>query len=192
MDFDILYLCFKENRDDPVLKEFLHNWLPKKVSYLANEVANGRLRNSDFEEIKGKLIELIFEKIDRIEPGQSFRSWICKAIKFLTKNYIRKKKAELIDISEEDNKISTQLEKGKIESPFSDEQIDKLYSGIESLPPKQYQSFYLKYVRGLSSQEVADKLGWTVQQVDQSNFRARRNLKKMLGEHFPDYVKVRP
>ncbi|MDC3416673.1 helix-turn-helix domain-containing protein [Aquibacillus salsiterrae] len=110
MDFVTLHQCFKEESvDDPIIIEFLHNWLPKKVKYLANEVAvemNTKLRNDDFEAITGKLIILIVEKIEEVEPGVPFRSWICQSTKWVTKNFIRKKKAILIDTSENNNSIS--------------------------------------------------------------------------------------
>lgn len=191
MDFVTLHQCFKEESvDDPILIEFLHSWLPLKVKYLANEVAtkmNTKMKNDDFEEITEQLIFVILEKINEIEPGIPFRSWVCQAIKFLTQNFIRKKKAILVDTSETNNVISLQLEKGKKESPFTEIQLEALYKAIQSLPRNQYTTFILKYYEGYSSQEIANMIGCTVSQVDQRNLRARKNLQSMLNKYFPEY-----
>lgn len=191
MDFVTLHQCFKEESvDDPMLIEFLHNWLPIKVKYLANEVAikmNTKLKNDDFEEITEQLIFLILDKINEIEPGVSFRSWICQAIKFRTRNFIRKKKAILVDTSENNNLIGRHVEKEKPTSPLTDSQLEALYKAIQLLPRKQYTTFIMKYYEGYSSQEIARLIGCTVSQVDQRNLRARKNLQSMLSKYFPEY-----
>lgn len=195
MDFVTLHQCFREESvDDPILIEFLHNWLPKKVKYLANEVAvemNSKLRNDDFEEITGKLVMVVFEKIQQIEPGIPFRSWICQAVKLLTRNFIRKKKAILVDTSENNNQISLQLEKVRRDSSLSETQLEKLYAAVQGLPRNQYQAFVLKYIEGYSSKEVAEKLGCTVSQVDQRNYKARQKLQNLLSKYFPEYREIK-
>jgi RNA polymerase sigma factor (sigma-70 family) len=193
MDFEALHNCFSGKLDDEhIFKDFLHTWLPGKVKYLAGQEAQSmgaKLRNSEYEEITGMLIELIFDRIHHINPGISFRSWICKAIKFQTRNYIRKKKEIIVDTSEDDNKVALQLEKKHNESPFSELQQQKYYDAKESLPRNQYITFILKYEEGYSSQEIADMIGCSVSQVDQRNFKARQNLQKKLKAYFPDYTK---
>jgi RNA polymerase sigma-70 factor, ECF subfamily len=192
MDFITLHQCFREESvDDPILIEFLHGWLPNKVKYLANEVAismNTKLKNDDYEELTGQLICIVYEKIEKIDPGISFRSWICKAIKFLTQNFIRKKKAILVDTSESNNLISLQQEKGIKDSPFTETQLENLYSAIQALPRKQYTTFILKYYEGYSSQEIAALVGCTVSQVDQRNLRARKKLQSLLKDFFSEFM----
>ncbi|WP_047982119.1 RNA polymerase sigma factor [Ornithinibacillus contaminans] len=194
MDFNDLYHCFKkESFNDPILKSFLHHWLPKKVRYLANETAatmGTKLRNDDYEEITGQLILLVFEKIDKIEPGIPFRSWICQAIKFLAKNFIRKKKEALVDTTENNNPIFIEKDKEYINSKNSsltDRQQEKLYDAIQSLPSNSYRAFILKYDEGYSSKEIANLLGWTVSQVDQRNHKTKKKLQAVLNKYFPDY-----
>jgi RNA polymerase sigma factor (sigma-70 family) len=193
LDFEILHNCFLgESNDERILKDFLHKWLPVKVKYLAGQEAqlkHTKLRNSEYEEITGKLIELIFERIQFINPGKPFRSWICKAIILQTRNYIRKKKEMIIDTSEENNMVVIQLEKKHNSSPFSDIQQQKFEEAKQALPRNQYLTFVLKYQEGYSSQEIADMIGCSVSQVDQRNFKARQVLQKKLKAYFPNYTK---
>lgn len=195
MDFNILHQCFQnESVNNSIFKEFLHKWLPNKVKYLAREVAvemNTKLRNDDFEELTGQLIILIFDKIEKIEPGIPFRSWVCKAIKLQTRNFIRRKKPILVDTTDNSNPIVLQMEKEQKNSALSEMQLEKLYDSIQKLPHNLYKVFILKYYECYSSQEIAEIIGCTINQVDQRNFRTRKLLKSALSEYFPELLQTK-
>lgn len=175
-DFDYLHQCLLQQCfDDPIVKEFIYKWLPKKVKYLASQEAvkmNSRLNNDDFQDIAQHVAILMYNKLETINPGIPFRSWMCKAIQLATKNFIRKKnKEDSVDTTECNNLIEKQIEKARPFIPFNDVLNQKLHESIQRLPENLYIPFVLKYVEGYSSKEIAEKMGITVSQVDQRNYR---------------------
>lgn len=192
-DFEVLHRCLQQQTFEvPLMKEFVYDWLPKKVKYLSTQEAvkmNTKLNNDDFQDIAQRLFEILYEKIESIEPGVQLRSWICKAIIHTTRNYIRKKRKNTsVDTTESNNIIETNLEKNRIKPIISEYQSQKLYDYIQQLPENLYYPFVLKYIEGRSSKDIADMLGITVSQVDQRNHRAKQKLGNKLIKFFPQYT----
>jgi RNA polymerase sigma factor (sigma-70 family) len=59
-----------------------------------------------------------------------------------------------------------------------------LFNAIEELPENQKVAFTLNKIEGLSYQEISEVMETTVPSVESLLFRARQNLKDLLGEYY--------
>ncbi|MCX7929222.1 MAG: RNA polymerase sigma factor [Chlorobi bacterium] len=59
--------------------------------------------------------------------------------------------------------------------------IDFFHGILAKLPPKQRETFYLRYVEGLSYEEIADILGTSVSGLKANYYHAIRKIAALLG-----------
>ncbi len=62
-----------------------------------------------------------------------------------------------------------------------EEQVDRLRQAIGRLPKREAECFLLRYVEGMSNQEIAEALGTNASGVSTALHKARTKLRKMLS-----------
>lgn len=68
------------------------------------------------------------------------------------------------------------------EEIFSNERKQKLYKAIEELNESQKRAIFLADIEELSYNEIGKILGKSISQTKMIIYRARKNLKKLLGK----------
>lgn len=189
MDFDELHQIIKERRNDTLLNDFQRLWLPRYVRHISSQEASKRgrwLQKGDVEDIQSKVVELLYEKIEHITPGNLLRGWICVTIRNVTCNLLKKKSPDLL------SELNDFLEKPQEESRsvITDEQQDDLQKAMNELPVPQRKSLELRYKQQYTAKETAEILGVKdSSQVDQLCYRARKTLNRKLRVTFKNYMR---
>ncbi|WP_282937596.1 sigma-70 family RNA polymerase sigma factor [Paenibacillus sp. RC67] len=184
MDMRRLHHCILHQQlDDAEVATFIKDWLPKIVEHQARQEAIGQNRSigrSDYEEIADKVRDVVFQKIDSIEPDK-LRAWICQAACFITKNHLRKRRPLLYG-TVEDGILNLVVQMDR--SVLTGTQQDMLEEAIRLLPLQQRKAFMMKYIEGYSAKEIAEILQSNENQVNQWCFKARKNLNERLAQTF--------
>lgn len=66
-----------------------------------------------------------------------------------------------------------------------EEFLDRFMAMLSQLPPRQRETFYLRYVEGLSYEEISNMLGVSVSGLKANYYHAVRKLAAMLGRPLP-------
>lgn len=185
MDFDQLHDSIVHNRaGDDIVVRFRTNWLPGVVMHLASYEAikcERSLGASDYEEIADKVFEIALSKAAEMMKGAGFRAWVCQVIVYVSKNQLRKISPILVDSTQCDNMLSHAYEKQL--SDRNEELKDQIEEALESLPPNQRKAIILRYWRGYSSKETAERLACSSNQVDQWVHKAKKTLAESLAQY---------
>ncbi|WP_028551689.1 RNA polymerase sigma factor [Paenibacillus sp. UNC451MF] len=184
MDLRRLHHCILHQQlDDAEVVTFVKDWLPRVVEHQARQEAIGQYRSmgrSDYEEITDKVRDLVFQKIECIEPDK-LRAWICQAASFVTKNHLRKRRPILYGTVEDGIlNLTVQVDR----SILTETQQDRMEEAIRLLPLQQRKAFIMKYIEGYSAREIAEILQSNENQVNQWCFKARKNLNERLAQTF--------
>jgi RNA polymerase sigma-70 factor (ECF subfamily) len=105
-------------------------------------------------------------------------TWMCAiARRRLARYYESERKAE---IARSELRLVTDEEASDLREPF--ERRDEIVRALGRLAPLQRQVLVLKYLDGLSVEEIADQVGRTRVQVQSLLQRARDRLRQELGD----------
>jgi RNA polymerase sigma-70 factor (ECF subfamily) len=149
----------------------------------------GRLvdRDEDREELCQDVFLKVFEKINEFNFQSRLSTWIGTIAYRHAINYLRKKKIELHDISEEDEAANHFVDKNNLEENFEDEEMNNLVlKFIEKLPPQYKTVLTLYHLDSMSYPEIGAITGMPEGTVKSYLFRARQllkdNVKQYLGK----------
>ena len=121
----------------------------------------------------------VYHKLKDFRFESKFTTWLYRITVNKCRDYLRKKKVRsiFVPIGDSDREYPTR--------PFS-ENIDiphLVRSAINKLPDKLKIPLVLRDIEGFSYKEIADQLGTEVGTVKSRIFRARENLKFILGPY---------
>ena len=128
----------------------------------------------------------IFSNLKKFDFNKPFRPWLRKIMVNLSINRYHQKKRKV-----ETEKISNHNESDseKILSGISYQEVIEL---IQKLPPSYRTVFNLYVIDGYSHEEIAKMLGISVGTSKSNLFKAKDQLKKIVGDFFEmDYVGTR-
>jgi len=135
------------------------------------------------EEIVQDVFIWFWEKKEKIHIESSIRSYLLRASKNKSLNYIRNKKAQL-NIHEKLSK----MEDNKIEMPDSIMDTAQLREIIEksvnSLPQKCREIYILGKEKNLSYKEIAFEMGISVKTVENQMGKALKKLRELLAPYY--------
>jgi RNA polymerase sigma factor (sigma-70 family) len=167
--------------------------LVSKVSGRVYNVALGLLHNKeDAEDITQEVLTEIYQSVSRFNERSALSTWVYRiAVRKsleLIRSRNRKKRSGIIFslFGKEDHLMVTTT------SPFyhpgvkleNKERAAILFKAIERLPVNQQTAFTLHKLENLSYSELAEIMGVSVSSVESLIFRAKQNLRKLLGNYY--------
>ncbi len=163
--FEELYTMFKDK---------VYN---TAISYLQNI--------EDAEEVTQDVFLSIFVNAHTFKRNSKVNTWIYSITvnKSLNKLDQRSRKQKSLNKLEDNFSIDFQHPGILLENQ---EKAAYLFSAINTLLASQKTAFILTYIEGLPQQEVALIMEITVKAVESLLQRAKKNLKKILIEHYPE------
>ncbi len=110
------------------------------------------------------------------EPND-FKKWIAAIAKFKAIDYYRKatNKVEIIS-----NEFHISTEKSAEDELIVMEDREELMQLLNQLEPLDQKVFIMKYLLGMKTEEIGEKLGLTRAAIDNRVYREKRNYNKML------------
>ncbi|MCG3129854.1 MAG: ECF RNA polymerase sigma factor SigW [Phycisphaerae bacterium] len=130
-----------------------------------------------------------FRKLDQLDDGARFRSWLMRIVTNLSLNFRRGRKrseaAQLEDAFEPEAPGDWKASGGggwADRSASSDELKARIDGAIRTLPENQRAALILFSIEGLPQKDVAEILGCSVELVKWNVFQARKKLKELLAD----------
>jgi RNA polymerase sigma factor (sigma-70 family) len=140
-------------------------------------------RHEDREELCQDVFLKVYEKLGEFTFQSKLSTWIATIAYRHGINHLRKKKIEIRELPEEDEReqfISTE----NVEENFSDQQLDNIVmSLIDQLPPQYKAILTLYHVQDMSYPEIVEITGLPEGTVKNYLFRARQLLKEKVKKY---------
>ena len=114
-----------------------------------------------------------YSKLEQYNPDYAFRSWILRICANLTKNLFRKRMHRRS--AEEKHLQQTEIEQSGAEPDFQ-----ALETALGRLPPKLGMPLRLKFMEGLSYDEISGVMGIGVSAAKMRVMRAKSQLVEMM------------
>jgi RNA polymerase sigma-70 factor (ECF subfamily) len=155
--------------------------------------ALGLMQNKeDAEDITQEVFVEIYQSVSRFNVRSKLSTWIyritvSKSLELIRSRNRKKRTGILFSLfGKEDHLTVTST------SPFyhpgikleNKERAAILFQAIEKLPVNQRAAFTLHKLEDLSYAEVAEVMGVSVSSVESLMFRAKQNLRKLLGNYY--------
>lgn len=131
----------------------------------------------------------VVEGLGALEDPERFQAWLRHVVRTTALDHLRRKKvtgrtAEALPGQDEESEPLPSpalqpedlLEQAELRAQVREE--------IAALPESQREVVYLKYLEGMSYEEIADVTGLTINTIESRLFRARASLRKRLVERF--------
>lgn len=158
-------------RDRRALLTFYRRFAPKLTRFIAGKVGNP----ADAEEVLQDTLYAFLEAIRDFQGKSNIQTFLFSICQHKVIDYYRRKKLKHAVFSQ-----MPQLE--AIISPLisPEEQLDavlvkeKIHAVLARLLPRHRQILMLKYLDGLSVEEIAKRLAMTFKSVESQLFRARK------------------
>jgi len=151
--------------------ELARRFGPRLYNYFHQRIQN----RQDCEDLVQETLVKAYLNIKRFKKSKVFSTWLYTIGIRLAVDYFRKvKKIETAEISNDFPDKQDRREDG-----FMDDDKQSLWALARSLPEKQYDALWLKYVEDAPVKEIARVLGITSTYVKVLLYRARMKLSKM-------------
>jgi RNA polymerase sigma factor (sigma-70 family) len=155
--------------------------------------ALGLLQNKeDAEDITQEVFTEIYQSISMFNERSALSTWIyritlTKSMELIRSRNRKKRRGILFSLFGRENHITVTNS-----SPFyhpgvkleNKERAAILFQAIVKLPVNQRTAFTLHKLENLSYAELAEIMGVSVSSVESLMFRAKQNLRKLLGDYY--------
>jgi RNA polymerase sigma-70 factor (ECF subfamily) len=175
-----------------------HNAFETLINRYQRQVANQIYMNmgnrDDVEDIAQEVFIRVYRSLPKFKFNSSFFSWIYRITMNLCIDEIRKRKIRRmlsLDFLAEDylDKIGVSDEvTTPSESVLLNEKKDIVRRAMQHLSKEHREILTLREYQDLSYDEIAETLGLTVQAVKSRIFRARSEIRNLLGGYFKERV----
>ena len=136
------------------------------------------------EEIVQDIYVYFWEKKENIKIDSSVKSYLIKASKNKSLNYLRDEKRKL-NIHEQLTKVNEKEYSMTTENSMDARWLrDLINRSVDSLPPKCREIFILVKGKELSYKEIAEQLGISVKTVENQMGKALKNLREALRPYY--------
>gem|GEM_PF-168323 len=136
--------------------------------------------NEDVEDIVQSVFENIWINREKLDPGQSIRSYLFKSARNKALNNIRDNHEEAVDFGDKNLQVVSWQD--SFQDMVDRELAAAVDEAIEKLPLKCKLVFTLNRQEGLSYSEIADVLGISKKTVENHIARAFDHLRKSLKD----------
>lgn len=167
-------------------KEAFHFFFEKYYTDLCNLI-NFYIHNSIVaEEIAQDIYLQFWEKKGNIKIAVSVKTYLLKASKNKSLNFLRNEKKKL-HIHEKLYRIKENCFDELPENSMDTSWLrDLIYQAVESLPPKCREIFILAKEENLSYKEIAEQLGISVKTVENQMGKALKKLREYLRPYYKE------
>lgn len=139
---------------------------------------------SEAEDVVHSVFEKLLEKSIDLDNEKAFKSYLFSAVHNACVNHIKqdniKKRYTDYTISHESGRDDSSYLLDRIEVEI----LFEVFSKIDALPSECNKIFKLSYIENFSNQEIADKLGISVNTVKSQKSRAKQLLRESLKDLF--------
>lgn len=175
-----------------------HNAFETLINRYQRQVANQIYMNmgnrDDVEDIAQEVFIRVYRSLPKFKFNSSFFSWIYRITMNLCIDEIRKRKIrrmlsldflaeDYLDKSGVSDEVTTPSE-----SVLLNEKKDIVRRAMHHLSKEHREILTLREYQDLSYDEIAEILGLTVQAVKSRIFRARSEIRNLLGGYFKERV----
>ena len=147
-------------------------------SFLGNE--------EDARDVAQEAFVKAYENLSSFRDNSRFYTWFYRLLVNHCKDFIRKKtrRREVVDPPVFEN--LTASSRGPREEAVNQELKQEIYTALDSLPFQQRSVFTLRYLEGLSLEEIAETLVLSVGGVKSNLWQAAQKMQKYLANYSPD------
>jgi RNA polymerase sigma-70 factor (ECF subfamily) len=144
--------------------------------------------NLDVEDVAQQVFIRVWKSAPRYKPTAKFTTWLLTITRNLVFNELRRRKrhpTETIDLSqtEESVPLPDPDPRGPDQALLEDELQRAIDEAIQALPEKQRLALILRRYEEKSYEEIAQVLDLSVPAVKSVLFRARAELRNLLGRY---------
>ena len=157
--------------------EELYKLTSPKVYFVALKIV---CNEQDAEDILQETYIKVLEKIDEIDPSQSFMGWLYRVVSNKSKNHLKKKNAVLFDACEEeefDDIPDDRVDFNPEESLDRNEACREVMTAIDELSDEKRICIIMKYFGEMTVNEIAESLEVPESTVRNRVFVAKKELK---------------
>jgi RNA polymerase sigma-70 factor (ECF subfamily) len=175
----------KFRANDPAAWNKVYNMFYRMVWYMiSKDVPN----HADAEELANDVFLRIKDKCSRIETMDELKAFLLMVTINMVKDYFKKQKTRKIIKTEEYDAIEESLndyEKNK----FYENNTEKTELALREIykQPEQRQNVILLLLEGLTTKQIAEKLGISESTVYNHKAAAIKDLKEKLGDQFRNF-----
>ncbi|MBI3307408.1 MAG: RNA polymerase sigma factor [Candidatus Omnitrophica bacterium] len=129
----------------------------------------------------------IYENLSRFRGDSQFSTWFYRILVNTCKDFLKKKRIKFVNPEEEDNVPEKETDQpDALEALLNKELGSSIRQALDKLPFQQRSAFTLRYLEGLSLQEIAYAMDLTEGAVKAHLWQAQEKMKKNLTEWFPN------
>ena len=185
-----------DNQIIPKLKEGNETAFKELVDTFQEKVLNTCLgfvpNKHDAEDIVQDVFIEIYRSIDKFRGDSKLSTWIYRITTTKCLEHLRAKKRQkrksffqsLIGMHENADRIKAYDFNHPGVLLENQERTKVIYEAIEKLPENQRVAFTLHKIEGLSYQEITKIMEKSLSSLESLMFRAKKNLKKSLGDFY--------
>jgi len=182
-DLELIESAIKFN--DQEAYTTLYNRYEKAVkSFLKMMVKN----KSDAEDIQIQAFSKAFKNLERYNPQYKFSTWVYRIATNCAIDFMRKKRVRVVDIndkyeerSKEESKYYASKNLNPEEKVIYSDLISRCINAANQLSEKHRTIFEMRFLKNYSYKEIAEELEIPLGSVKGNLFRARQDLKNLLG-----------
>ena len=174
-DEEVVMLCKKELPNDVTAYRELLRRYESLVYNTCNKVLNSP---SDAEEVAQDVLIQVFHKIDQFEGRSKFKTWLYKIVH----NYCNNRLSKIIRKREGTEKYeshSAQQEMSRENEGVQNEVSEGVQESISSLKDAEREILTLKFMSGLTIQEISDVMGIGLSAAKMRLYRAMESFKEV-------------
>jgi len=140
----------------------------------------------DAEDIAEQVFLKALEKISGFEwRGVPFQAWLFRIAANLVNDYYRARKYKMVDIDDE-SELEVDGNQGPEESTIREIERKEVIEAIKTLTEEQQQVVTMRFIAGMSNEEVAKTINKSVGAVKALQHRAISALGRVLGEIYDE------
>jgi len=184
--FDLLLVDRAVNGDQKAYAELLDRYRDA-IYFLLLKMVNNK---SDAEDLTIEAFGKAFKNIKQYTPNFAFSTWLFKIATNNCIDFIRKRKANLISIDQQNEDYeglssspATNLQSSVLdpeETLIKEQNIKLIQTLVSKLKPRYRKLIELRYFKEFSYEEIADELDLPLGTVKAQLFRARELLFNIL------------
>lgn len=177
-DEEIVAMCQKELPSDVTAYRELLRRYEGLVYNTCNKILNSR---SDAEEVAQDVLIQVFHKINQFEGRSQFKTWLYKIVH----NYCNNRLSKIIrkrQGSEKYQEMETQKELARENEHANNEVSDVVQESINQLKDSEREVLTLKFMSGLTIQEIANVMDIGLSAAKMRLYRAMESFKEVYTQ----------
>ncbi len=182
-DIELIKLAVEENNQEAF--NLLYNrYFSAVKSFIRMMIKN----EADVEDILLLAFGKAFKNLHRFNPQFKFSTWIYKITTNCAIDFMRKKRVKVVDIDEkyddrpkEETKYYASSNLNPEEKVIYSDLIARCLKAADQLSEKHKAIFEMRFIKNYSYKEIAEELDIPLGSVKGNLFRARQDIKTLLG-----------